>query len=1432
MNNRKTFFYALILISLAFNASSQSINFNFTFTTRCSEDTLSIPITTTGSFTNQSAYIVNFIGIDYAPSFTTNANRVGDKLFIKLPQLYSTTKIYDKYALQISSTNPTAVSSVSNSQISISYQTWATMIATGNYNYSTIITNNHINPGEELQLFVNNKGHWDEGLKLKFRGGYTTNTPYISNGIRIKPVKDTTYKLLSISTNQCGYGIIQGNDSLRVAVNPFAFMITQISPTIICPNQKFIVHYSSSGIFNSQNQFQLQFQTDNGNIFNIPSPTINIESNTISANLPTNIPAGTYNVRVISTDPIVYSNFSRVKVSPSPSISISTIPSSRSDTISLGESILLQLNMIGEPLFSVRLNDSIFVAPNYYSNNWAQINVSPKQTTNFRITSFETACGQTNDINISKTIYVRDNVRLDSIPKKYYCQGEIIKMKFQQSGVFATNNRFIAQLKQYNGYIDLDTQTNGDSIFITVPNQNFDYTYENGFNLRIKSTNPQIIGGLSPNTFFIKRKPTAKLLPYINYTTTPDIVPLKIEIAGHRPYTLVLSDGQTYQVESNSFTEMRTQEEVFLKVFVPQTTTFSITNLYNDCGYGTYSGSHTIQVTQPNQPTIKLRNDYLLTAFCKGQSYTIPIYTSGNFAPENVFIVEIGQFNNTNRIEIGRSTSNNIPINIPANLTNEYRTLYIKSTNPAIEMISTIVTTGVPSASIDYAFTDLTFDNYNYTDTIKILKNEKVRFGVNINGANGPYNLSFSNSQTYIPVLNSSGNPYFNPDIQSFTFNFSENHIFSITKIANSCGVGPVSGNSRVIRQIPFRITPKIRYTDFSLSVCEGTNIFIPYEVEGILPNGANLKVEIAKQNTNNFITLPVINQGNPIEVKIPIGVEEGVYGVRVICTNCGEGKYLLTNGITIKKKASASFKLQNNLDSTSINGGQSVQLKLILSGSYNFNALLNDGSQYNISSLEYLISKTPISSQTYKLSYVGNSCGYASNNDSIRVKVLNKLTFSIDNTVICKAKALNANYTIYGDYGSTNSNKFILVSPTGSTWDLKTVLNNQGVASLNIPSNIPDGQYSIRLTSSSPSISYSVNVSIIDVPVVELEGNSSVVQGETTTLKVKLISPSQWQTANYEMSDGYTSILGGGYLGYSTVSTKPVTTTSTIFIRKISNSCGNGISSGNSLITVIPKSNTHSIQLWSINSICKGAESLVYFTKTGTYQPTNTFKLFLSDKNGSNFTEIPAEYIATSNLFKATIPSDLELGNNYRLLVRSTDPLVSSSSSNPLSLYNAPSASFIDTVYYVPTNGTLQLTLKLNNSGVNNTVWVTLNNSNSSTGLTGSIGTIYISNPIFKSQTFKITKVYNSECSNGIIGTPFVAKVCNESLTFLSGYYSGYDNSYQTEKTITSSSNFNGSNIDFKAGTSISLLPGFKFEANVNNNLRQFSAQINGCVR
>lgn len=1432
MLHSKTLHIAFILFILAFNAHSQSISINFSFITRCSEDTLSIPIVTTGTFSAQSQYTVTFIGIDYAQTFTTSANRIGDKLFIKLPRLISSSKYADKYALQVSSTNPNAVSGVSNSHISISYQTWAAMVSTGtgSLNSNTVIANNHINPGDELKLFINNKGHWDEGLKVRLRGGYVNNTPYISEGIVIRPSRDTTYKLLSVSTTMCGNGIIQGNDSLSVTVNPFALMISQVSPTIVCPNQKFLIHFSSSGSFGFRNQFQLQLQTDNGTTYNIPSTPAG--KDVLSAILPTNIAAGYYNVRIISNAPTIYSSFGRIKISPLPSINISTYPVSLRDSISYGESISLQLGFVGEPLFSVRLNDSIAVLPNNYSNAWASIGVSPKQTTTYYVTNFETACGNTSNINASKTIYVRDEIILDSIPKKYYCQGEIIRMKFHQKGSFAPDNRFIVQLKQYNGYIDLNTQTVGDSVFIIVPNQNFDYTYENGFNLRIKSTNPQIYGSISPNTFFIKRKPSAKILPYFNNTPTPDFVTLKVDVSGHRPYTLKLSDGKTYNIASNSFIEMRTQEEAFVKVFVPQTATYSITELSNDCGSGTSSGSQTIQVTQPSTPTIRLQKDYGSSPFCKGQTYEISLYTVGNFGSNNIFIAEIGQYNSTNRIEIGRSTTNTISVTMPTNINTENFLLYIKSTTPSIDIYTNIRITVLPSANIQYASPDLTFDGGNYLDTIRILKNEQIRFGINISGASGPYNIDFSNSTRYTPLLNSAGNPYLNQDIQYFTFNFAKSQLFSISHIANSCGVGTITGNSRYVSIVPLRIISKIRYTEFETTVCESTNFFVPYEVEGYLPKKAILGVQIAKQNTNNFIDLPIIAQNNPIEVNIPMGFEEGYYSIRVICKNCADGKYIQTNGIRIKHQANVSLKLQNNLDTLSINGGQTVQLKLLLTGTPDFKAILNDETQYNISSLEYLISKTPFTSQTYRINNLSNSCGYVISDDSVRVKVRNKLLFSLNNTDICRNKVINISYSIYGDYSSNNSTKFILVANNGMIWELKNITNNQGTTSLQLPSNIPLGAYSLRLITSSPILSYSVNVNIIDTPIVELQGNATVVQGETTALKVKLISPTLWQTANYEMSDGLVSSLGGGYMGYATVSIKPATITSTLFIRTISNSCGIGSSTGNSVITVIPKSTSHSIQLGYNGNICKGTESQIYFSRNGIFGANNIFKLFLSDKNGDNFVEIPSEYTSPTNIIKAKIPYDLELGNNYRFMVKSTDPEVSSSSSSPISSFNAPSASFIDTVYFVPTNGVLLLKVKITNPSSNNLVWITLNNSSSSTGIIGSTGTIYFSSPEYKFQTFKITKVNNSECNNGIIDTPFVARVCNESLKFISNYYSGYRGSYQTEKGITISSNINDTNINFNAGTSVLLLPGFKFTPTINSANTQFSAQINGCVR
>ncbi len=108
------------------------------------------------------------------------------------------------------------------------------------------------------------------------------------------------------------------------------------SPANICPGSSFSVDFTTSGVFNGGNTFQVQLSDLNGNFTLSPTVLATGISSPITVNLDANTPtSANYKIRVVSTDPLSAS-------SPSNFISINNTPTISSNAIITCNQVTLQ----------------------------------------------------------------------------------------------------------------------------------------------------------------------------------------------------------------------------------------------------------------------------------------------------------------------------------------------------------------------------------------------------------------------------------------------------------------------------------------------------------------------------------------------------------------------------------------------------------------------------------------------------------------------------------------------------------------------------------------------------------------------------------------------------------------------------------------------------------------------------------------------------------------------------------------------------------------------------------------------------------------------------------------------------------------------------------------------------------------------------------
>jgi hypothetical protein len=230
--------------------------------------------------------------------------------------------------------------------------------------------------------------------------------------------------------------------------------------------------------------------------------------------------------------------------------------------------------------------------------------------------------------------------------------------------------------------------------------------------------------------------------------------------------------------------------------------------------------------------------------------------------------------------------------------------------------------------------------------------------------------------------------------------------------------------------------------------------------------------------------------------------------------------------------------------------------------------------------------------------------------------------------------------------------------------------------------------------------------------------------------------------------------------------------------------------------------------------AFCETVEIPVPFSSTGVFPAENSFKLQLSDINGQNFVDLPTT--KTGNTLKANIPSGLMGGFGYRVRVVSSLPLMKSSSATVLTIKNKPhvSISGTQTINFeqvanltITANGTLPITYTLNGEST------VVQSSTTTKSVSPTITTYY-----------SLTTAQN-ECGIGTVNSApaVITVICPSTLVHSTGTLPA--TIYQASATIVSQKKAINSPLSYRAGSSITLQPGFEVSGNV------FQAQIGGCL-
>lgn len=372
-----------------------------------------------------------------------------------------------------------------------------------------------------------------------------------------------TYKV-----NQTVNGCVSNKASLTYTVNVTP-LPTVVSPAVYCQNQTSQpLQASGTG---------LKWTDPYGNVSaNTPTPpTLNV---TEGAN---------YQVTQTSAATGCESRKATIK------LIINGPPTARVDgggTVNLGMPATLTLTFTSTGPYSFTLSDGTTGTSDTQTKT---VSVTPKASTIYTVASISNACGSGIPVGTATINVTIPTITTSALSSATVCAGTQLVVPFTTSGQFNTGNAFRVEIANSVGdsatrqYTALSTSDASGLLSATIP-----ATITQGqYFVRVTASNPSIPvpGSNSPTLLTIKALPTATLSGtkdiYFGQSTN-----LSFALTGDGPWTITYADSST------SYTVNTTTNPYVVAVIPAKKTTYTATTVSNNCGYGTASGTATIQV--------------------------------------------------------------------------------------------------------------------------------------------------------------------------------------------------------------------------------------------------------------------------------------------------------------------------------------------------------------------------------------------------------------------------------------------------------------------------------------------------------------------------------------------------------------------------------------------------------------------------------------------------------------------------------------------------------------------------------------------------------------------------------------------------------------------------------------------------------------------
>lgn len=838
---------------------------------------------------------------------------------------------------------------------------------------------------------------------------------------------------------------------------------------------------------------------------------------------------------------------------------------------------------------------------------------------------------------------------------------------------------------------------------------------------------------------------------------------IPITYRGGYPISYTLSNGLKGQINQEQFEcesncDPLLGGEHSIKMIVDKSTTIKIESIKNTCVTVNPTDKVDIIVINPDTPKLIIDATNLPSKACRGTITEVPFTFFGNWSnnPKVKAITKASDYYGnitTEEYEVGTSP---FKYQVPYYL--NYKSIELLFESNGIKSNSIKYNLESKPYNLSYSFSQNSATDYTTTPETTYITDYSNFLFFNGYGSSLSFKVN-GNLKSY--TYNSGNYSYLNT-----RFSINRDTTFLLNSATNSCGTTEFNKLIKVqkVETAINNLGEVSKKYGIVNSECSGSEQIIAYEYVGSKPKKDSLVIQLAKFNKAeqlspdklkfyNVVTKQCINE---LTFTIPDSCFGSyVYRIRsVVGTHISNFGYL---SVTVKPKP--NIKLTTQSGKIEIFGSTYLYIRGNLNQVENLNVVLNNGENLSMSAFGVLVNTesnsnnnivqvlynngryfSPNQTTTYSIKSVYNSCGIGTAEGSVKVvmspTIKAKVRKSLSNTY-CVGDSLTLDLSYSAGISKDTLMGVYLHSNYKASFnqELTSFKNAPNSINIRLPKDIYSGYYFIQIRKKSRSKNYfagnvnpdslslvnarmnwdsePVYLRIATPPNVNLSGNPEIYAGSSVSLNVQPINNTgqniaiskdsiyliNGMTYYYEFTDGSK---------FSSIEVQPKVSplkTTTYTIASMKNFCGVGISSGNSTVTVLNKSDkriealgfyrkyvTSPPQSMTIydyeytNTFCSGRKDsldIKLFTTEKSID-VNKYKVMLSDKDGLNFTSISTsktKIVTDSTNYKIIrlsfqLPDNLPFGFNYQIKGAAEDPSIPSAAmSTPIKIHELPTA-------------------------------------------------------------------------------------------------------------------------------------------------------------